>query len=107
MGQAGFLCVLLLRRQDGWVCAKLDGWVWTATILSLRSPAHPFSADFVHPYYVAPGSFRERPENSVVRGASWASFRGRGWRLLRLRGGARRGLRMGSVSVLGERLHSA
>ena len=21
MGQAGFLCVLLLRRQDGWDCA--------------------------------------------------------------------------------------
>ena len=31
MGQTGFLCVLLLRRQDGWVCEKLDGRAWAAT----------------------------------------------------------------------------
>ena len=42
MGQAGFLCVLLLRRQDGWFCAKLDGWAWattTATFSNLLSAA--------------------------------------------------------------------
>ena len=33
------------------------------------------------------------PESLVVRGASWASFRRRGWRLPRLRDGARRGYR--------------
>ena len=32
MGQAGFLCVLLLLRQDGWFCAKLDGRAWAATV---------------------------------------------------------------------------
>ncbi|MDY6070328.1 MAG: hypothetical protein SPJ80_02700 [Bacilli bacterium] len=31
VGQISFLCVLLLRRQDGWFCAKLDGWAWAAT----------------------------------------------------------------------------
>jgi hypothetical protein len=39
--------------------------------LSLHSPAHPFSSDFAHPYYVVLGSFRERTKSIVVRGASW------------------------------------
>ena len=71
--------------------------------MSLSSPTHPILHTVVHPYFVAPGSFRERPKSLVVRGASWASFRRRGWRLLRLVGGARRGLRMGSVGRPGRR----
>ena len=61
--------------------------------MSSADTIHPFSSDFAHPYYVAPGSFRERPKSIIVRGASWASFRRRGWRLFRLVGG----LRMGSA----------
>ena len=56
--------------------------------LSSADAIHPFSSAFAHPYYAATESFRERPKGIVVRGASWASFRRRGWRLPRLRGGA-------------------
>ena len=73
------------------------------TNVSLSSPTHPILHTVVHPYFVAPGSFRERPKSLVVCGSSWASFRRRGWRLLRLVGGARRGLRMGSVGRPGRR----
>ena len=72
-------------------------------LVSLSSPTHPILHTVVHPYFVAPGSFRERPKSLVVCGSSWASFRRRGWRLLRLVGGARRGLRMGSVGRPGRR----
>lgn len=41
-----FLCVLLLRRQDGWFCAKLDGWAWAATTPVVAQP-HPYSLSFL------------------------------------------------------------
>ena len=70
--------------------------------------AHSLEKDESHPLLpAASGQVCERPESLVVRGSAWASFRRRGWRLLRLRGVVRRGLRMGSVGVLGERLRSA
>ena len=43
--------------------------------LSLHNPAHPFSSDFAHPYYVVLGSFHERTKSIVVRGASWAKVK--------------------------------
>ena len=36
--------------------------------MSLSDSIHPFSSGFVHPYFVAPGSFRERPERVSRRG---------------------------------------
>ena len=35
---APFSIWLQLRRQDGWFCAKLDGWGWAATIYSSLKP---------------------------------------------------------------------
>ena len=91
------------KKRISLIFRKKETHQFLSIFVSLSSPTHPILHTVVHPYFVAPGSFRERPKSLVVCGSSWASFRRRGWRLLRLVGGARRGLRMGSVGRPGRR----
>ena len=42
--------------------------------MSSADTIHPFSSDFIHPHYAAPGSFRERPK-SVARHIILSAFR--------------------------------
>ena len=70
--------------------------------VSLSNSIHPFSSDFAHPYYAARRPVREPARRgfhmvSIRVVVDLASFLRQGWRLLRLHGASRRGLRMGSV----------
>ena len=91
------------KKRISLIFRKKETHQFLSFFVSLSSPTHPILHTVVHPYFAAPGLVCERPKSLVVRGASWASFRRRGWRLLRLRGVVRRGLRMGSVGRPGRR----